>query len=332
MGEPQENTTGSNSTYSCEIHNGPLSPALPILYSAICFVGLLGNTMTMYVFYLRRHNNTSMAVYMRNLATSDFLLMLGLPLRIHYHNREGPFYLCKVVGLFFYINMYASVLFLCLISLDRYLKVVKPVWVLRIHRVSWSRRASLCVWTCMSLGTVVFFLRRDSRTPCEKICFHFHRKSLPGGVANLAAVTCFGVLFLLFVCFYGRIARKLRTMSLGNGDARARQGRKRRLLVKTFAVPLTFTLCFLPYHLVRVPYVLAQMDVIESGSSKQKLHILNEWSLLLSTLNSCLDPIIYYLLSCTYRRTILCALQGKSKNMYAVNRKRISINCSLTEM
>lgn len=332
MWEPPENSTGSDSNSSCEIRDGVLSPALQISYSIIFFVGLLSNAMTVFVFYLRQHSQTSMAVYMRHLATSDLLLMLGLPLRIYYHNRQGPFYLCKVVGLFIYVNMYVSILFLCLISLDRYLKIIKPIWVLRIHRVTWSRKASLCVWTCMSLIALVFFLKNNNKDHCKHICFHFHNKSIPGGVANLAGVTLFSVLFLLFLCFYGRIVSKLKTMSLGNGDTRAQQRRKYRLLVKTFAVPLIFTLCFLPYHLVRVPYVLAQMNVIVKESSKQTLHVLNEFSLLLSTLNSCLDPVIYYLLSSTYRRTILCALQGKFKNMYVVNRRHISFNRSLTEL
>ncbi|XP_035637358.1 P2Y purinoceptor 14-like [Oncorhynchus keta] len=329
------NTSGVDVNGNCEIHDGILSPALPILYSIICFFGLISNTMTIFVFFLKKHSDSSMAVYLRHLAIADFLLVLCLPMRVYYHNSQGPFYICKVLGIFFYVNMYASILFLSLISLDRYLKIIKPVWVLRIHRVRWSHRASFSVWASLILGMSLFFLRNDRQQPCDKICFHFHHKGLLGGLVNLTMVAFFCATFILFLCFYASITTKVRTMSLGNLDPKA-QRKKSSVVRKTFVVPVIFTLCFLPYHLVRVPYVLAQMDLIQALDSKQILHILNELTLLLSSINSCLDPIIYYFLSCTYRRTILCALQGQFKTMYAVNSRRnsrrISINQSFTEI
>uniref|UniRef100_A0A3P8YEQ7 Probable G-protein coupled receptor 34 n=1 Tax=Esox lucius TaxID=8010 RepID=A0A3P8YEQ7_ESOLU len=317
--------------HTCEIHDGYLSPALPILYSIICFLGLVSNTVSIFVVFLRKHSDSSMTVYMGHLAMADFLLVLCLPLRVYYHNSEGPFFLCKLLGIFFYMNMYASIFFLSLISLDRYLKIIKPVWVMKIHRVKWSHRASFSVWVTLFLCMSLLFFGNKKQRPCDSICFHFHHKDLMSGVANLSAVALFVVIFLVFICFYTRITTKLRNMSLGNQDTKS-QRRKSRLIQKTFVVPVIFTVCFLPYHLVRVPYVLAQMDVIPALDSKQMLHVLNEITLVLSALNSCLDPIIYYFLSCTFRKTILCAVHGQFKNLYAVNHRRISINPSITEI
>ena len=301
------------------------SDLLPVSYSIICLIGLLNNTMTILVFFFRKHPGSSMTVYMRHLGLADFLLVLCLPLRVYYHNTEGPSLLCKTAGVFFYLNMYASILFLSLISLDRYLKILKPVWVRSMHTEAWSRRASCCVWAAPVIVMSLFFLGNSSQRPCERICFHFHHKGLVGGVVNLTAVAFFVVAFLLLVCFYGQIAVKLRTMSLGCQGARA-QRKKSRLILKTSAVPFIFTLCFLPYHVVRVPYVLAQMGVVGEVSSKQTLHVLNELTLLLSALNSCLDPVLYYLLSSTYRRATLCALQGKFRNIYTVSSKNNSVS------
>ncbi|XP_030649141.1 G protein-coupled receptor 34 like [Chanos chanos] len=324
-------SNSSSVNASCEVQDGFLAHTLPITYGVICALGLLCNTFTIFVFFLRQHSDTSMAVYMRHLAIADFLLVLCLPLRIHYHHREGPYYLCKAVGVFFYINMYASIMFLSLISLDRYLKVIKPIWVFRIQKVRWSRMASYAIWAALFGVMSLFFLGKEREHPCNRICFHFHDKGVLGGSINLVAVGVFFASFLVFLCFYGKITFRLSAMSLGNGDPKA-QGRKKRMVLKTFLVPAIFTLCFLPYHVVRVPYVLAQMDVITEVDKKQLLHILNEFTLLLSALNSCLDPLIYYFLSSTYRKTILCAIQGKFKSMYALNRRRISINRSLTEI
>ncbi|KAG9265928.1 G protein-coupled receptor 34 like [Astyanax mexicanus] len=326
------NHSFSESNSTCEVRDTLPWLFLPISYSAICCIGLLSNTISLFVF-LRRHADTSMAVYMRHLTLADSLLVLCLPLRIYYHNSQGPVILCKLVGVFFYINMYASISFLSLISLDRYLKIIKPVWVFRIQKVWWSRITSYVIWAMLFIGNSLFFVgkKKDRISPCDKICFHFHDKgSLAGGI-NLAVVALFGVLIMVFIIFYVKIALKLRTMEMGNGDPKA-QSRKQQLILKTYLVPAIFTLCFLPYHLVRAPYVLAQMGVIKELDSKQMLHSWNEMTLLLSTLNSCLDPIIYYFLSSTYRKTILCAIKGQFKSVYDLNRRRISINRSVTEI
>jgi len=316
---------------SCKIHDGILSPFVPIGYIVICCIGLLCNTIPLYIFFLRRHTDSSMAVYMRHLALADTLLVLCLPFRVYYHNKVGPFYLCKVVGIFFYINMYSSILFLSLISLDRYLKIVKPVWVFRIQKTKWSHMASYIIWGVLLSGTILILISDSHKHPCDKICFHFHSKGTFGGIINLTTVVLFLVFYVAFLCFYVKITNKLMTMSMGNGDSKA-QSRKKRVIMKTLLVLAIFTLCFLPYHAIRIPYVLAQMHVIGDLHSQQLLHILNESTLLLSTLNSCLDPIIYYFLNSAYRKTILCAIQGKFKNMYALNRRRISINRSITEI
>lgn len=320
-----------SSNDTCEIQDGVLSLFLPISYSIICCFGLLSNTISVFVFFVRRQADSSMAVYMHHLTLADSLLVLCLPVRIYFHYKQGPFFLCKVVGVFFYINMYASISFLSLISLDRYLKIVKPVWVFRVQKVLWNRIASYIIWALLFLGTALFFVSNKQNHPCDKICFHFHEKGLLAGSLNLTVVVFFGCLFLVFIIFYVKIALKLRTVEMGKGDPNA-QNRKKQLVLKTFLVPAIFTLCFLPYHLVRVPYVLAQMDVIKDLESKQLLHTWNEITLLLSALNSCLDPVIYYFLSSMYRKTILCAVQGKFKTMYDLNRRRISINRSITEI
>ncbi|KAK2873107.1 hypothetical protein Q8A67_023004 [Cirrhinus molitorella] len=163
---------------SCQIRDGILSPFLPIGYIVICCIGLLFNTVTLYIFFFREHADSSMVVYMRHLTLADTLLVMCLPLRVYYHNKEGPFYLCKVVGIFFYINMYSSILFLSLISLDRYLKIIKPVWVFRIQKTKWSHMASYIIWVILILGVIPLLTSNNPEHPCVKICFHFHSKGL----------------------------------------------------------------------------------------------------------------------------------------------------------
>uniref|UniRef100_W5N8J3 Probable G-protein coupled receptor 34 n=1 Tax=Lepisosteus oculatus TaxID=7918 RepID=W5N8J3_LEPOC len=312
MSSPNSSVDNSSIVYTnttCEIQDQFLSLVLPASYSVIFIIGLLSNTVALCVFFFSKKTNSSISVYMKNLAIADFLLVLCLPCRIYYHNRHGPYLLCKTVGVFFYINMYASILFLSLISMDRYLKIIKPVWVYKIQKVEWSQRTTRAMWIILVCGMLPFFFENKGTQPCDDVCFHFHKKSLVGGIINLIVVGFFYFLSLIFLGFYGKIAMKLKKMFLGNAPQKAKS-RKTSAIIKTFLVPVIFTLCFMPYHVVRVPYVLSQMNIIQELNSKQTLHILNELVLCLSALNSCLDPIIYFFLSCTFRKTILCAIQG----------------------
>ncbi|KAK6473515.1 G protein-coupled receptor 34 like [Huso huso] len=314
---------------NCELQDGILSVVLPVSYSVICILGLLSNSVALWVFTLNyKSTKTSIIVYMRNLAIADFLLVLCLPLRIYYQNHPGPFLLCQTVGAFFYINMYASILFLGLISLDRFLKITRPVQLYQIHKVSCSIMATRAVWLFLILGMLPFFFEKRKPGLCDGKCFHFKNKTAVSGTLNLLVVGMFFLLLLLFFSFYSKIAMKLKSMSIG----KTQQSRKTAVIMKTFVVLAIFILCFLPYHIVRIPYVLSQLDIIQEQSYKQTLHIANELVLCLSALNSCLDPVIYFFLSIKFRKTILCAFEGKLKKVYTLNQRGTSFVRSVTEI
>uniref|UniRef100_A0A671PC05 G-protein coupled receptors family 1 profile domain-containing protein n=1 Tax=Sinocyclocheilus anshuiensis TaxID=1608454 RepID=A0A671PC05_9TELE len=256
-----------------DIHDGILSPFLPIGYIIICCIGLLCNTVTLYIFFLRRQTDSSMTVYMRHLALADTLLVMCLPLRVYYHNKEGPFYLCKVVGIFFYINMYSSILFLSLISLDRYLKIIKPVWT----------DSSMTVYMRhLALADTLLVM-------CLPLRVYYHNKKGPFYLCKVV-----GIFF--YINMYSSILF-LSLISLDRYLKIIKSVWVRRIQKTKWSHMARFTLCFLPYHAIRIPYVLAQMNVIGDLQSQRLLHILNESALLLSALNSCLDPIIYYIVN-----------------------------------
>ncbi|KAJ8266914.1 hypothetical protein GJAV_G00136110 [Gymnothorax javanicus] len=324
------NISNSLDNNSCMIQDGFLSLVLPPCYSLIFIIGLLSNVVAAGVFFRRARSDSSLTIYMRHMALADLLLVLCLPVRIYYHHQLGPYHLCRAVGIFFYVNMYASILFLCLISLDRYLKIMKPVGVFRFQRVGWGRRTAYAVWAVLACGTLPFLFGKHDTEPCSEICFHFHKKGLSGGVINLLMILLFFIITLFFLAFYGQIGGKLWGLSLGNDEQACKK--KRRVIAKTFVVPVVFAVCFVPYHGVRIPYVLSQMDVTSDPDAKQMLHFLNELSLCLSALNSCLDPVIYFFLSSTFRKTIICVLHGKFKKIYDLNQRRSSIVKSVTEL
>ncbi|KAG8448371.1 hypothetical protein GDO86_015454 [Hymenochirus boettgeri] len=315
---------------TCSIHDGFLSWTLPVLYSVVCGLSLMSNILALVVFWSNCQRCTSIIIYMRNLAVADLLLSMCLPFRVAYQNTNGPLILCKIIGAFFYLNMYASIMFLSLISLDRYLKIIKPLQQYKIHSVPWSTRATQIVWL-INLACIFPFLFEGKNEPCSQKCFHFQRKGLTAAVINLCAVIFFFVLLLLFVFFYAKISSKLHKVTMGRTQSQSKRN-SNRAMRKTFIVLVIFIVCFVPYHIVRVPYVLAQIDIIDSIFWKQVLHITNELVLCLSTLNSCLDPFIYFFLSDSFKRAVICTFQGKLKLIMNNQDKVGNSNKSVTDM
>ncbi|KAJ1102416.1 hypothetical protein NDU88_007466 [Pleurodeles waltl] len=322
--------TGNLTT--CEIHDGFLALLLPVMYALIFCTGLLGNGLALWVFQYRSQRKSSTAVYLWNVAVSDLLLVLCLPLRVAYQNQPGPLLLCNTVGALFYLNMYVSITFLSLISLDRYLKILRPHQQYRMHSIPWSRAVSILVWLFSLICMTPFFFEARKPEPCSEKCFHFRSKGLLAAVINITAVVVFFVLLVLFICSYTEISKKLCRLPPRRTEQPGRSS-SATAVTKTLVVLVIFIVSFVPYHTVRLPYVLAQLDIISSVAWKQALHTANEVALCISALNSCMDPVIYFFLSNSFRKAMLCTLQGKFKIIFLKESwSNTSRNRSITDL
>ncbi|KAL8180999.1 UNVERIFIED_CONTAM: hypothetical protein K2H54_043580 [Gekko kuhli] len=306
--------TSSNSS-SCDINDDFLAVTLPVMYSIISIMGFFFNLLALWVFHFGTQKTNSITIYMKNLALSDLLLALCLLFRAAYQNQSGPAMLCKVVGSIFYLTMYVSIGLLSLISLDRYLKITRPLHQFRIHTVTHSTAASGLVWLACSAMMLPFFFGAGEKGSCADKCFHFKRRGVLGAVFNLTAVATFFVLLGFFLYSYGKISLKLRQVALRKTRQQSRKT-SGRAISKTFVVLAIFIICFTPYHVVRVPYILAQVEVISDLGSVQALHLANELVLCVSALNCCFDPVIFFFLSSSFKRAMLAALRGKLKAVF----------------
>ncbi|XP_078268079.1 G protein-coupled receptor 34 like [Rhinoraja longicauda] len=332
--QPTMSSSASVKESDCIIKDGFLSTILPIFYTIICVIGLLSNLLALWVFYFNQKKAMSISTYMKHLALADLLLLLCLPFRISYHIREYAWlaksYFCKIIGAFFYINMYVSIAFLVLISLDRYLKITRPLRKFRIHNMKWSSWISMGVWVFTFLLMLPFIVLSILKSK-ESNCFHYKKQSLTAGSMNLVAVIFIFILSLLFLVSYAKIAVKLYRISQGKKREQIRKVSTRAIL-KTFVVLAIYIVCFMPYHIVRIPYVLSQMDQISGCQSKRILHVANELVLCLSALNSCLDPIIYFFLSNSFRRTIIYTVHGKFNKTFPKTNGMMNSFRSITEI
>ncbi|XP_020660312.3 putative G-protein coupled receptor 34 [Pogona vitticeps] len=330
ISSPGETLRNSSNETVCEIQDGFLAEALPAMYSIISIIGFCSNMLALWAFQFGTQKTTSITVYMKNLVISDLLLALCLPFRAAYQNQSGPVILCKVVGIVFYITMYVSIFLLSLISLDRFLKITKPFQQFWIHTVSHSTAVARAVWLLCVAVLLVLLFEDSRRGPCSHKCFHFKNRSTLGAVSNMTAVAIFFFLLLFFLYAYSKISLKLHSVSLKKTQQCSKKTGSRAIR-KTFVVLVIFIVCFTPYHVVRVPYILAQVDIISAVWKKQALHLANELVLCISTLNCCLDPVIFFFLSSRFRKAILAALPRKLGGALWKNQEDLNHGKSITE-
>ena len=122
---------------------------LPVVYSVICAVGLVGNAAVICVILRAPKMKTVTHVFILNLAIADGLFTLVLPTNIAEHLlQRWPFgeVLCKLVLAIDHCNIFSSVYFLAAMSIDRYLVVLATARSRRMPRrtVRRAKVASLC--------------------------------------------------------------------------------------------------------------------------------------------------------------------------------------------
>ncbi|KAJ8371628.1 hypothetical protein AAFF_G00306640 [Aldrovandia affinis] len=136
----------------------------PYVHSAICVVGLLGNLLVVvtYAFYKKAKSMTD--VYLLNVALSDVLFAVALPLIIYndQYNWAMGTWACKALRGIYSVNLYSGMLLLACISTDRYVAIVQARRSFRIRSraLVYSRVVCITVWAlafCLSIPTFVYY-------------------------------------------------------------------------------------------------------------------------------------------------------------------------------
>lgn len=298
--------------FNISLNDGTLRVPLAVFYSLFFLFGLFGNLLALWVFLRLHSKKNSVRIFLINLALADLVLMICLPFRVVYHANNNSWSLhpvfCRVVGNIFYMNMYVSIFLLGVISIDRYVKLQRVSSKQRFL----SRKQSIitcCLLWVMAAVFIIPLIAFGGNHTQSAMCFQY--KNLKNdkwkAYLNIAVVVIFWVVYATLVTSYGKIAKGLLQISKEKPDF-PNAANYSRTARKSFFVLFLFTLCFVPYHLARIFYIYSQITDV-SCWWVQLLDKMNELSLLLSAFNSCLDPVMYFVLCGSVRRTVLQALQ-----------------------
>lgn len=318
-------STLSATPATCSFDDEGLRLLLAVAYAIFFIFGLVGNLFALWVFLFLHSSKNSVRVFLINCAVADLVLLACLPFRVFFHINGNIWTLgplaCKVVGNLFYMNMYMSIFLLGLISLDRYLRLkgkgrARRGLRLRLWGYSkpWSWVACGVLWIGFLVGVVPMIAGAEDKENSNQ-CFQYRKRHTAKGKAyvNAGLVAMFWLIFIILVVSYAKIASQLQQVSRDKPDLPNAQ-RYRRTAKKSFFVLFLFTVCFGPYHAFRPFYIHSQVSENLSCYYQQIMDRTNEVILLFSAFNSCLDPIMYFLLSGSVRKTALRALGRRLGN------------------
>ncbi|XP_070827023.1 P2Y purinoceptor 14 [Chaetodon trifascialis] len=306
---------------------------LPPLYFMICVVGMCLNSVAAWIFF-RVPSDSGLVVYLKNMVVADLLMLATFPFRVVAQLGLGSWHLdvviCRYTAVLFYSSMYVGILFMGLISLERYVKIVRHTspssssscrsrWggtslLHLLQSVGFARVLALLTWSLLLLCVLpnVLLTSRPAHEVNSRHCMQlkttlgvqWHR------VSTLFSVGLFWVTLMVLAFCYASIACRVyqsyRRVQRNNSDIRRKSNRS------IFSILVVFFVCFVPYHICRVPYTLSQMPTSDfSQETRFLLFQLKEGTLFLSALNVCLDPIIYFLMCRIFRESLLRKLSGR---------------------
>ncbi|CAI9600476.1 unnamed protein product [Staurois parvus] len=270
-------------------------------------LGFVENAFVIAVFLLHNSRCTVAEIYLGNMAAADLIFVSSLPFwAIYISNKfNWPFgsFLCVTVNSLIQLNLYGSIYFLMMVSIDRYLALVKTMSFGRMRRAGCAKINCAIIWLCAviaSLPKVIFrkvmFLPGFNTTSCVILPPHES-----WNIASNILMNLFGGFIPAVVigfCTF-QIIKVLRNNTMKQFKE-INNEKKATWLV--FSVLLVFVLCWLPFHVITFFDTLELCRFIHSCSWAQAIEIGNQISTYIGFSNSCINPLLYVIVGNHFRK------------------------------
>ncbi|XP_030635240.1 leukotriene B4 receptor 2a [Chanos chanos] len=293
------NSVGEDSTILSN-SGGTLGGAL--ILGLVFILGVPGNFFIIWSVLARVRQRSITTLLILNLAFADGSLMVLTPFFLVYLVKRSWVFgvgLCKLLFYLCCANMYASIFLIMLMSLYRLVAVVWPRRIAALTKWRSVLRVIACMWTLVLVVSVPVLVFRDvKRSPVQSfVCNSYH--SLPAYTALqylletfLGFLLPYGVIVGSYVCILRRIRR-------------TRFRRKLRSEKLILAIVITFGLFWLPYHIINLVQVAAELSPAGSPLHEKLESIWKSCRALTSTVafvSSCVNPVLYTFAAKSYIR------------------------------
>ncbi|XP_075696979.1 chemerin-like receptor 1 [Rhinoderma darwinii] len=273
-----------------------------VVYSVVCLLGAPGNGLVIWFTTFRLEKSVNV-VWFLNLAISDFTLALSLPLVItnlalDYHWPFGNF-LCKFNWFVFFFNISLSVLQLMVISVDRCICAVFPVWC---HNYRTKRLALIVVviiWVISIALTLPSFIFR--KTIVAKNIYCLVNTDIIW-VPTVRFVVFFLVPLIVILSCYTVIVLRIKEKSF------IKSSKPFKIIV---VIVIAFFVCWFPYYL----FVLLRIFG-PNIKNNYNFFIGSEIASGLMLCNSCINPILYVVIGRDFKQTFCGSFQETFQKVF----------------
>ncbi|XP_054869278.1 free fatty acid receptor 2-like isoform X2 [Amphiprion ocellaris] len=267
------------------------------VYIITFVIGLPANLLALCAFSVKIHSKPLPTdILLLNLTVSDLLFLLILPLKMH-EAASGmkwtlPSFLCSITSFTFFSTIYSSSLLLMAVSVVRYVGVAFPITYHQLLKPVYTIVASAVIWIISAAHCSITFITVHHPSLANKnssVCYeNFTEKQLE--VLLPVRLEFFFVLCLipLIVCVYCYVS----CIWFLYTRPRISSMQKQKAIGMALGTLAVFLICVLPYNLSHL-----------LGYFQHKSPEWRYYTLLLSTCNSCIDPIIFYFSSSIFRCT-----------------------------
>ncbi|XP_017655312.1 leukotriene B4 receptor 1 isoform X2 [Nannospalax galili] len=263
-----------------------------VLLSVALAVGLPGNSFVVWSIVKKMQKRSVTALLVLNLALADLAVLLTAPFFLHFLAQGSWSFKvtgCRMCHYVCGVSMYASVLLITVMSLDRSLAVARPFLSQKVRTKAIARWVLVGIWVVsFLLATPVLLYRTVSLLPNKTTLVCYSKYPSEGHRAFhllFEAITGFLLPFLAVVASYSDIGRRLQARRF------RRSRRTGRLVV---LIILAFAAFWLPYHFVNLAEAgRALAGLGQNDPAGQRLKLARYVLIALAFLSSSVNPVLY---------------------------------------
>lgn len=271
-------------------------------YIVSFLIGLPANLVALYAFSVKIHNKPLPTdILLLNLTVSDLLFLIILPLKMH-EAASGmqwnlPNFMCSITSFTFFSTIYTSSLLLMAIAVVRYVAVACPVTYQQLLKPVNMVIVSAIIWLISAAHCSITFIVQHHpflASSNSSICYeNFTKKQLEILLPvrlGFFLMLCLLPLLISIYCY-------LRLILILYHRPNISWMKKRKAIGMAMGTLTVFLVCVLPYNFSHL------LGFFQGRSPEWRYY-----TLLLSTLNTCIDPIIFYfsssIFNCTSKKSI----------------------------